>query len=85
MSTKPLKALRGYQASNIPTEMFTRQNPQNLKSVTAKITGIPKIPRYFLVGHSDGDLAGKSLLFSRHAKTFVGKFGKITDPKFRRI
>ena len=40
----------------IPTEMFTRQIRQNLKSVTVKITNAPKNPLDFEVGHSDGSL-----------------------------
>ena len=35
----------GEITSTILTEMFTRQIPQNLKSVTVKITGIPKDPQ----------------------------------------
>ena len=59
--------------------MFTRQIPQNLKSVTVKITGIPKDPQYFVVGHSDGRLGKQVTTFNRHTKTLVGKFGKVTE------
>ena len=59
--------------------MFTRQIPQNFKSVTVKIAGIPKNRRYFLVGHSDWRLGKQVTAFSRHTKTLVGKLGKITD------
>ena len=31
----------------IPTDMFTRQIPQSLKSATVRITGIPKNRQYF--------------------------------------
>ena len=61
--------------------MFTRQIPQNSKATTVKIPGIPKNPKYFLVGHSDGRLGKQVTAFSRHTKTLVGKIGKITDPK----
>ena len=74
---------RNPRSSNgtILTEMFTRQIPQNLKSATVKITGIPNNLPYFLVGHSDGRLGKQVTAFSRHTKTLVGKFGKITDAK----
>ena len=65
----------------IPTEMFTRQIRQNLKSATAKITNAPKILLIFKSVIPTGDLA----LFSRHTGTLVGKFAGITDPKFRGI
>ena len=65
--------------------MFTRQSPQNLKSATVKIIGIPKIPQYFLVGHSDGRLGKEVTAFNRHTKTLVGKSGKKSDPKFPRM
>ena len=34
----------GQESVTIPTEMFTRQIRQNLKSVTVKITNAPKNP-----------------------------------------
>ena len=58
--------------------MFTRQIHQNLKSVTVKITGIPKQFPAFFVGHSD---AGKSLLFSRHTKTLSVNLAKLPIQK----
>ena len=65
----------------IPTEMFTRHIRQNLKSVTVKIANAPKNPFDFKSVVPTRDLA----LFSRHTGTLVGKFTRITDPKFRRI
>ena len=68
-------------AKDPTTEMFTRQIRQNLKSAAVKL---PMPPVFFLIFKSvipTGDLA----LFSRHARTFVGKFARITDPKFRGI
>ena len=46
-----------------------------------KITGIPRNPQYFFVGHSDGRLGKQVTAFSGHTKTLVGKFRQITDPK----
>ena len=65
----------------IPTEMFTRQIRQNLKSVTVKITNAQKIHLICKSVIPTGALA----LFSRHKGTLVGKFARITDPKFRGI
>ena len=42
----------------------------------------PKKMLRFLVGHSDRRHGKQVTTFSRHTKTLVGKFGKITDPKF---
>ena len=67
--------------TTIPTEMFTRQIRQNLKSVTAKITNAPINPFDFKSVIPTGALA----LFSRHEGTLVGKFARITDPKFSGI
>ena len=58
--------------------MFTRQIRQNLKSVTVKITNAPKILLIFRSVIPTGALA----LFSRHKGTLVGKFARVTDPKF---
>ena len=55
--------------------------PKNLKSGTVRITGIPKDPQFFFVGHSDGRLGKQVATFNRHTKILVGKFGQITDPK----
>ena len=65
----------------IPTEMFTRQIRENLKSVTVKITNAPKI---LLISKSVIPL-GALALFSTHKGTLVGKFARVTDPKFRGI
>ena len=57
----PLLVLTRWRAaqvktSTIPTEMFTRQIRQNLKSATVKLTNAPKSRFDFEVGHSDGRL-----------------------------
>ena len=39
--------ISNFSENTIPTEMFTRQIRQNLKSVTVKITNAPKNPFYF--------------------------------------
>ena len=44
-----------------------------------------KNPLDFLVGYSDRRLGKQVTSFSRHRKTFVGKFGRIADPKIGRI
>ena len=54
---------------------------QNLKLVTVKITNAPKNPFDFKSVIPTGDL----VLFSRHTGTLVGKFARVTDPKFRGI
>ena len=68
--------IHSIHAKTHSTEMFTRQAHQNLKSVTVKIKTL-----HFLVGHSDRKHGKQVTTFSRHTKTLVGKFGKITDPK----
>ena len=65
----------------IPTEMFTRQIRQNLRSVAVNITNAPKKSFDFKLVIPTGDLAS----FSRHTGTLVGKFARVTDPKFRGI
>ena len=65
----------------IPTEMFARQIRMNLESETVKSTNAPKDPFDFKSVIPSGDLA----LFSGHTGTLVGKFARITDPKFQEI
>ena len=59
----------------IPTKTFT-----DLKSVTVKIPYTRENLLDLLVGHSDGRLGKQVTIVSRHTKTLVGKFRKITDP-----
>ena len=70
----------------ILTEIFTRQIPQNLKSVTVKITGIPKIPSIFLVGHSYRRLGKQVTAFSTHTQrplsVNLAKFPTQNSPEF---
>ena len=69
----------------IPTEMFTRQIRYNLKSVTVKIANAPCSPQNNLLIFKSVIPTGDLALFSRHTRTLVGKFARITDPKFRGI
>ena len=62
-------------------QMFTRKIRQSLKSVTVWITNVPKMLLIFKSVIPMGEL----VLFSRHAGALVGKFARITDPKFQGI
>ena len=88
LASEAYRAIGGVARSSIayrvtiPTAMSTRQIRQNLNSATAKITDAPQ--NLLILGRSfrpTGDLA----LFSRHTGTLVGKFARITNPKFRGI
>ena len=61
------------ESCTIPTEMFTRQIRQNLKSATAKITDAPKNPLIFKSVIPTGALA----LFSRHKGTLPGNLTEL--------
>ena len=56
-------------------------NSQEFEVGNGKNCRRSKKPQSFFVGHSDGRLGKQVTAFSRHTKTLVGKFGKITDPK----
>ena len=77
-STKDARTASISRTSTIPTEMFTRQIPRNLKSATVKLPMLQKSLLIFKSVIPTGDLA----LFSRHTRTLVGKFARFTDLNF---